>query len=135
MSDSSDAGVDGHFRFLEKYDTPEPLEVFAISDGNIHNDTLSNRSHGSKPGSRAGTLPGARESNFSEDRYRWNDTETSANKKPKQTNTRMICLIVFITILVLALIAVAVAVILVYEVFDVGGKLINKCLRIGRCRG
>jgi hypothetical protein len=121
VSESSDPGIDGHFRFLEGYSTDDFPEVFAISDGKVNTDTLSNRSHGSKPASLAGTLPGVRDS-FPEDKYKWNDNEPNVTNKPKQTNKRKICFIVFITLLVLALIAVGLAVILVYTVFDVGGK-------------
>ncbi|XP_045181242.2 uncharacterized protein LOC123540352 isoform X3 [Mercenaria mercenaria] len=128
VSDSSDPGIDGHFKFLEGYSTNDVVEVFAISDGKVNNDTLSKRSTGSKPASTAGTLPGVRDS-FPEDKYKWNDTEPSVNNTPKQSNKRKICFIVFITILVLALIAVGVAVILVYKVFDVGEKEVLTTVR------
>lgn len=123
VSESSDPGIDGHFRFLEGYSTDDVPEVFAISDGKVNSDTLSNRSHGSKPASLAGHSPGVRDS-FPEDKYKWNDTEPNVTNKPTQINKRKICFIVFITLLVLILIGVGLAVILVYTVFDVGGKII-----------
>lgn len=123
-SDDGDGGVDGFFKFLGD-DYPD---VFTITNGNVNNDTLSRPqkpSQSPKAESREGTLPGNRGSNFSEDKYKWNDTDTCANtdKKKKAKKSRKICLIVLVILLVLALIGVGLAVILVYKVFDVGGKL------------
>ncbi|KAL4217908.1 Enteropeptidase [Mactra antiquata] len=118
-SEGSDAGVDGIFKFLGD-DYPD---VFTISNGNLNNDTLS-RGKQSSPDSRGSTLPGNRGSNFSEEKYKWNDADTcvTADTTNKSKNTRKICLIVFVILLVVALIAVGLTVILVYKVFDVGEK-------------
>lgn len=117
ISDNSDDGIDGQFRFIpDDYPT-----VFT-------NGTTSDTPHTRPvPPSKSGYVNEGYDtfgSRFSENKYDWTDN----GSQPKQDNTtqtkissRKICVIVLVTIFVLCILA-GVAVILAYKVFGVWGK-------------
>lgn len=120
VSDDNSEGIDGHFRFLENL-TPEYPSVFTISNGNT--DTLkSNVEKSAKTGYDNGGFD-TMGSNFSEDKYKWTDTDdqTNADTRNKKTNTRKVCVTVLVTLLILSL-AAGIAVIIAWKVFGVWGK-------------
>ena len=117
LSDDNEDGVDGMYRSI-------PDDVFTVSNGKT--DTHKSRA---VPVAKTGYENGGfdnRGSNFSENKYNWNESDNQTNKDNTKTKSsgRRICVTVLVCLIVLCICA-GIAVILAYKVFDIGGKLVG----------
>ena len=117
ISETSDGGIDGYFKYNEEIRYPE---VFTISTANAGSPESTLKRNGGSPHN---SPTGVRVSNTPADKYKWTENDTTDSAPLKKSRWRHLLCILGLIVLFLGVCA-GLAVILAYKVFKVGGKII-----------